>query len=563
MSIINLTVTPPPVINLAVSESAPIALTVSQPDPINLTVYPTLVQEGGGTVSETELVQIYEFGEEARGDWCEGPVGEATYDYTQAGIKCVVTLDDNAPATRAFLRESGHQATPWTPQTRITEYDFLFTWTGKVLDLDPMGEALLNVGFFRTHGGDNFTESFERIVGFYIEPGSGEWTAGIWRADPPGTSIYTNPWYYYTPASIFDEHTLQVAISNRGTRATFYVDGKIVGTADGGLMPIASDSGPTNAGDKLHWGLCLRDMDNGTNAYPTQVEVKEMMCRQYKLNSMTGALADKPLTQVNVSPNYINANQTLVFNNSSQMWENKYLFLQPFSDTTILPAAAPGAAWNDKVPLWNNTTGWNPATLPVVPAIQSYKLLPDCKTNVSDRFAPQVVNSTSMVTASYTITNTMRLTPFRVGYDMNLWGMEAYVITGGTATAFKFILYNSDADGRPTGAPIAESGSISTTASSTSHQYLLPSNIPLTAGKTYWIGMRHQSISGFSVSFRGFTTTSFHPITFVPNTGVINYAISTTDTYTGAARNFTTTPWNRNTEVLGGTAIPAVWIFRQ
>ena len=219
----------------------------------------------------------------------------------------------------------------------------------------------------------------------------------------------------------------------------------------------------------------------------------------------------------------------------------------------IVPPTGQEVAFDGNAPVWdNNGEEW-------IPRKFDHYRSTFFKPYSGQRYLPYVVTATGFAATTITQTNVTRMVPFVVGYNTVISGFEAYATAfTGSGVAFKFVLYNSDNFGRPTGAPIEESSSISITAANATYAYALPANRTLEAGRTYWIGMRHQSISGFSVTFRGMSATSMMPLFWNIATGSTNPLLSITETYGAAARNYTTTPWNISTEVTGGINMPSV-----
>jgi hypothetical protein len=221
----------------------------------------------------------------------------------------------------------------------------------------------------------------------------------------------------------------------------------------------------------------------------------------------------------------------------------------------VLPAFTSGArgVWDRECPQWDNESEvW------IGRRFDHYRATLFRPYN-GQRIFPYVVTATGFAATSTSQNNITRLMPFTVGYDTVVSGLETYVTAfTGSGIAVKYQLYESDVNGRPTGAPLEESGSIGITAANATYAYVFPANRTLEAGKTYWIGCKHQSISGFSVTFRGFSSTSFHSISWGLATGITNTMLSITDTFGAAARNYTTTPWNISTEVTGGVNFPGI-----
>ena len=221
----------------------------------------------------------------------------------------------------------------------------------------------------------------------------------------------------------------------------------------------------------------------------------------------------------------------------------------------LLPAytGAARTTWDGEAPVWNDEDEqW------IGRKFDHYRST-FFKPYNGQRYLPFVITATGFAATTTSVNNMTRMVPFVVGYDTVISGFEAYATAfTGTGVAFKFVLYNSDNFGRPTGAPIEESTSISITAANATYAYALPANRTLEAGRTYWIGMRHQSISGFSVTFRGMSSTSMMPLSWNLSSGTTNPILSINETYGAAARNFTTTPWNISTEVTGGINMPSV-----
>lgn len=221
----------------------------------------------------------------------------------------------------------------------------------------------------------------------------------------------------------------------------------------------------------------------------------------------------------------------------------------------IFPAFTAGnrALWDGEVPVWDNESEtW------IDRKFDHYRATL-FKQYGGQRHVPYIIIGSSLAATTYSINNQTRLVPFTVGYDMVVSGLETYVTAfTGSGVAIKYQLYDSDINGRPIGAPLEESGSISITAANATYAYVFPANRTLKAGKTYWIGFKHQSISGFSATYRGVTSTSLLPLAFGLSGGFLYTMTNTNETFGAAARNFTTTPWNITTEVTGGVNFPAI-----
>jgi hypothetical protein len=229
----------------------------------------------------TELVEMFEFGDSSRGTWCEGPATDASYSYS--GSTATMTFLSVAGA-RAWLKNSGQgEATngAGSPQVRLGDGDFLYSWKGRITALDAATSICL--GFFRTHGGGEEGDSFERLVGFHNDMTTDTWRASVWRTAVPNTSQYEEVVGWATSASITDEHSVEVIVCNRGTRAMFYLDGDLVGVTNDNL-PQSGDNG--TSGDKVVWGAHMRDFDDMTvPSVLSSMSITDMKCRQYKLGS--------------------------------------------------------------------------------------------------------------------------------------------------------------------------------------------------------------------------------------------------------------------------------------
>lgn len=204
----------------------------------------------------------------------------------------------------------------------------------------------------------------------------------------------------------------------------------------------------------------------------------------------------------------------------------------------------PSTQWNGKVMQWSHTSGvWN--QLDPLTIVPEQAIDPWIKPIAGARWVAAALTATGF--ASFTATgvhNTLRIAPITVGYDININGLEAYVVTGAAQTGIELCIYASDPNtGFPIGAPLYQSGVLATTASSTTVSFSFGASLLLTKGNTYWIGARYQSIAGNSAVYRGLSPTSFRPYSFnLATTGMI-YHTNITSTAGGAVYNFTTNPF--------------------
>ena len=504
MSLINLTITPPPVINLAVTESAPIALTVSQPDPINLTVYPTLVGDIVGGASdrywdEYVLVKSLETGGTDAGDWSEAAFAGGTITYSGGAAILSTTTASNS---RADLRDSDPGVASGPPFWQCEGWRLNgMKVEGRVKMTSVNSSGIAVFGLYRTHSSNN-----QIIYGFVPDTTTGNWKVQI-------TTEYVDLYSYDTGVAYTDYHDLKVVVGNQLSTLNFYIDGTLVqsitnGQIIGATTIVLASEYPANTG--FWYGGHVRNRSSGTPAIVMSID------------SMTGKQSDMPAHKHNIADiRDINTagvtdGQVLTYDSTSATWQGETI--------TIPPSA---------------------------------RIAPFFKQYTSQR-CTGLLTAATLITVSWNTNNSMRLYPIRVPYDTIINGLEMYVTAGGSSTAIKMCLYDSDADGRPTGSPIEESGSIATTTSSTTIAYSLPANRTLYADKTYWIGFRFQSISGFSTSFRASNATPMAILFQNTFSTAPSNVILLTSTYTSAAPNFTTSPWNPATQSVNNS-VPIVF----
>lgn len=287
-----ITITPPSPINISIGSSNAVALTVTPAPPVQLDLdgVPDVTIETLEVIQNvTDIKQTFEFAGTTLptgiGTWFGTELQPTTTSgiaFTANGLECQL-LDD---VSRLFIDNSSSSAggihNPASTED-ITLSDYLFSWTGKV-DVFDTTHSMVVVGAFRTHGGVDNTESLERLVGFFADRSTETWRAAIWRPAVPNTSAYAEFWGQDTGLSIYTTCTLQVAISNRGTRAAFYKNGDIISVQDDNL-PVASDN--IASGSRLFIGHHLRyfDVGNGTMVFP-KTTTTNMTLKQYKLDSV-------------------------------------------------------------------------------------------------------------------------------------------------------------------------------------------------------------------------------------------------------------------------------------
>lgn len=504
MSIINLTVTPPPVINIAVTESAPIALTVSQPDPINLTVYPTLVGDIVGGASdrywdEYVLVKSLETGGTDAGDWSETVALGGTITYSGGAAILSTTTTSNS---RADLRDSDPGVTgvpaSWSCLGwRLNGMEV--EGRVKINSINSSGVAVF--GLYRTHTTNN-----QLIYGFVPDTTTGNWKIQI-------TTEYVDFYSYATGVSYSDYHDLKVVVGNQLNSLSFYIDGTLVlsianGQIIGATTIVLASEYPANTG--FWYGGHVRNRSSGTPAIVMSID------------SMTAKQSDIPLHKHNIA-------------------DIRDIITSGVTDGQVLTYDSTNAVWQGE-------------TITIPP---STKIAPFFK-NYSGQRLTGLLTAATLISVSWNTNDSMRLYPVRFPYNLVISGFEMYVLTGGSSTAIKMCLYDSDADGRPIGSPLQESGSIATTASGTLLAYAFPTNRTLYADKTYWVGFRFQSISAFAVSFRASNATPMAILHQTPTSTAPNNVISLASTYTGAAPNFTTTPWNPATQSTNNN-VPVVY----
>lgn len=483
-----------------------------------------------------ELVRYWDFQLDAnslitgRGDWCEGNSGVGA-TYTYAGGYATIALDDTTPNARGWIKSTGQGLQGATsPQEEIDEYDYIFSFNGFVDVLD-YSMTTIAVGFNRTHAGLNEDEIYERCVAFLNDRSTGQWRAVIYRN-------YTLEYEFVTNAYIDEQNKLDIIITDRGQKALFFVNGRIIAESPVSSMPQASDGGGTQ-GDKFIWGVHARDIDD-SNAPVSAVMVNifQMTTRQYKVGTLAQYVPYKLNNLLDVDYQNIDTGTVLRWN--GDMWEYTYPreTIANMLDVQNFPAPSNGDAllWNSSTNLWTPGSVSGPTNLAVDPFI-----LPPSNA----KYVP-CLTATGFANNAISGHNSMRMVPFTVGYNMTINAFEAYVITGAADTAIEMVLYDAiQSTGFPTGTPLRSSGVLTTTVSGTTVTYSF-AGTPLTLikGRTYWIGMRYRSLQALTATYRGLSPTSFRPFNFGVATGVMSYLLNVSSTAGGAFPNFTTTPWN-------------------
>ena len=287
-----ITINPPSPINISIGSSNAVALTVTPAAPVQLDLdgVPDVTIETLEVIQNvTDIEKLFTFDgttlPTAIGSWFVSELQNTSTSgaaFTANGLETRI-LDalgrlwvDNFGVTTGGIHSP-------TSDHDIRKSDFLFSWTGKVDIFDTTFSSVV-VGFLRTHGGIDESNSIERLVGFYADRSTETWRAAIRRPTVPNTSSYSNYWTEDTGLSIYSPCTLQVAISNRGTRAAFYKNGDLISVQDDNL-PVPGDN--ATSGANCFFGHHIRNYleGAGASAFP-KVTTTNQTCKKYKLDSV-------------------------------------------------------------------------------------------------------------------------------------------------------------------------------------------------------------------------------------------------------------------------------------
>lgn len=131
------------------------------------------------------------------------------------------------------------------------------------------------------------------------------------------------------------------------------------------------------------------------------------------------------------------------------------------------------------------------------------------------------------------VANRNTIAPFVAAFDLTIDQVGISVSTGVAGSTAKVVIYNADADGRPT-TVVAESGTIDCATSSTTLFTAL--NVSFVAGRIYWIGVR----SSANQTLRSLPAAAFPVLSYTSAaTPVIQTTLAKTETYGNAASTWT------------------------
>jgi hypothetical protein len=382
------------------------------------------------TNQTNELVRYWDFeldsnmGIIGRGDWCEGP--STTGDsYYYAGGMATITLSDTYPGARGWLKSTG-QGLPTTgagsPSVEIDEYDLVFSFKGFADTL--LSDNTTCVGFFRTHGGIDETDVYERLIGFYNDRTTGQWKAAIWKIFPAGTGTpYVEVWTSQKSTGAYADAPaqLEVIITERGQKALFYADKKLIGEAPASAMPAPNDS-PTGIGDKLLWGVATRDLNDTTN--PSGVftfNIMHMTCRQYKVGSLAQYFKNNLNDLLDVDSANIDTDTVLRWNGN--VWE--YTFPRE-TIANMLDVKSFPVPNNGDILIWDaSTLLWTPGSLSGFAPISASYIVKTPNATLTNEFALSTLN-----TGLLKVTNGTGDLSIATGSDLPLHTHSVSDITG-------------------------------------------------------------------------------------------------------------------------------------
>ena len=147
-------------------------------------------------------------------------------------------------------------------------------------------------------------------------------------------------------------------------------------------------------------------------------------------------------------------------------------------------------------------------------------------------FIGNSLNATGLTTQAQSANRTV-IAPYVPAYDVTIDQIGASVSTFIASALFKFVIYAADASGRPS-TVLRETGTID--AGSNGTKFVAVTSITLTAGTTYWIGVRSSS----NATLRCLNVGATAPLTYTSAaTPVAEGALILTETFANAAATWT------------------------
>lgn len=170
-------------------------------------------------------------------------------------------------------------------------------------------------------------------------------------------------------------------------------------------------------------------------------------------------------------------------------------------------------------------------------------------TPVSGEYMMTTVSSNAATSALAQVANQIRLFPFTARVDTPIRGLALMVTTGVAASVAKFVVYDSDGNGRPSGLLVETSDVDCSTAGTKTASAALT----LRRGQTYWLGVRHNGTASLAAWPSGATPDI--------NGGQPSSAVRKSVQRTVAYATPSPTPWTWTSSEIAPGFPYAIWLM--
>lgn len=172
----------------------------------------------------------------------------------------------------------------------------------------------------------------------------------------------------------------------------------------------------------------------------------------------------------------------------------------------------------------------------------------------SGRYSTNALNSTTLLTGTAFIANVMYLAPWFAPWDMVIDQIGVNCVTAVALAKCKIVVYGSDADGLPSGAPLFEGGDLDISTTGYKSSAVSPS-LTFSKGTKFWLAIR--GFSTGAISGNQFYTSPTIDATATPATTAPCKMVRRLNvTYTDPAPSWTYT----TTELVANIAAFTFWM---